>query len=51
MNRTETIEAVSKLMRDGNRIDRYLRPTEDGGYYLTDAACYIGNDGPLTHRM
>jgi hypothetical protein len=44
--RAQAIRDIVGVMADGRRIDRYLRLSDDGTPYTTDAAEYIGDDGP-----
>ena len=44
--RADAIELVVGVIQDGQRSDRYLRRTEAGEYYTTDAKGYIDDDGP-----
>lgn len=43
MTRDEAVAAVRRLLDDGQRIDRYLRITPEGSYFLTDAEAYLKN--------
>jgi hypothetical protein len=51
MNRTEAIEAVLEVLKDGQRIDRYLRMSATGDLYLTDTEWYEGPHNESDHYI
>lgn len=48
MTHLEAVDMVVGVMRDPQRIDRYLRRTDEWRYYTTPDRTYLGNDGPYT---
>lgn len=44
--RAQAIRDIVAVMADGRRIDRYLRLSDEGTPYTTDAAEHIGENGP-----
>lgn len=46
--RTEAVEMVLAVLRDGSRNDRYLRVSDDGEYFTTPDREFLTADGRET---
>ncbi len=44
--RSRAVQDIAAVLLDGSRIDRYVRLDSHGKPYTTDAAEYLGPDGP-----
>jgi hypothetical protein len=44
----DIVQEIVAILRNGRRIDRFLRVADDGHYYTTPDKTYLTNNGPDT---